>query len=87
MVGKADNENTISLLRHTLDGSPVMELSLRGIVDRKLVAAALNTTNFLRGNPQLDKSAFNIPMGTQGIERFIATRRTTGKQVLFEKKS
>jgi hypothetical protein len=87
IVGKADDENTVSLLRHALDGSSVMEPSLRGLVDRKSVAAAPNTTNFLRGNPQLDKSAFNIPMGAPGKERFIATRRTTGEKVLFEKKS
>ncbi|KAL4724430.1 hypothetical protein ACLX1H_009044 [Fusarium chlamydosporum] len=87
IVGKADDENTVSLLRHALDGSPVMESSFRGLVDRKSVAAAPRTTNFLKGNPQLDKSAFNIPLGTQGKDRFIGTRRATGEYVLFEKKS
>ncbi|KAF9777024.1 hypothetical protein IL306_004710 [Fusarium sp. DS 682] len=87
IVGKADDENTVSLLRHALDGSPVMESSLRGLVDRKSIAAAPTTTNFLRGNPQLDKSAFNIPMGSQSKERFICTRKTTGEQVMFEIKS
>ncbi|KAH7222611.1 prion-inhibition and propagation-domain-containing protein [Fusarium redolens] len=87
IVGKADDENTVSLLRHALEGSPTMEASLRGLVDRKSVAAAPSTTNFLRGNPQLDKSAFAMPMGAQNKERFIATRKTTGEQVLFEKKS
>ncbi|KAL5600584.1 hypothetical protein FOVSG1_008396 [Fusarium oxysporum f. sp. vasinfectum] len=87
IVGKADDENTVSLLRNALEGSPAMESSLRGLVDRKSVAAAPTSTNFLRGNPQLDKSAFAMPIGAENKERFITTRKTTGEQVLFEKKS
>ncbi|KAF4335641.1 hypothetical protein FBEOM_10506 [Fusarium beomiforme] len=87
IVGKAEDENTVSLLRHALDGSPAMESSLRGLVDRKSVATAPTTTNFLRGSPRLDRSAFEIPVGTQKPERFIGRRKTTGEQVLFEKKS
>ncbi|WZH47138.1 prion-inhibition and propagation-domain-containing protein [Fusarium acuminatum] len=87
IVGKADDENTVSLLRNALGGSPAMESPLRGLVDRKSVAAAPSTTNFLRGNPQLDKSTFAMPSGTQNKERFITTRKTTGEHVLFEKKS
>ncbi|KAF4953949.1 hypothetical protein FGADI_5598 [Fusarium gaditjirri] len=87
IVGKADDENTVSLLRNALEGSPAMESSLRGLVDRKSVAAAPSTANFLRGNPQLDKSAFVMDMATLYKERFITTRKTTGELVLFEKKS
>ncbi|RKK77211.1 hypothetical protein BFJ69_g6462 [Fusarium oxysporum] len=87
IVGKADDENTVSLLRNALEGSPAMESSLRGLVDRKSVAAAPTSTNFLRGNPQLDKSAFVMPIGAKDKERFITTRKATGEQVLFEKKS
>ncbi|KAG5810500.1 hypothetical protein H9Q74_005791 [Fusarium xylarioides] len=87
IVGKADDENTVSLLRNALEGSPAMESSLRGLVDRKSVATAPSSTNFLRGNPQLEKNAFTMPMGAQHKERFLATRKTTGEQVLFEKKS
>lgn len=64
-----------------------MESPLRGLVDRKSVAAAPSTTNFLRGNPQLDKSAFAMPVGAQNKGRFITTKKKTGEQVLFEKKS
>ncbi|CAM1506016.1 Fc.00g056570.m01.CDS01 [Cosmosporella sp. VM-42] len=86
IVGKADDENTVSLLRNALEGSPEIESSLRGLVDRKSIAAAPSTTNFLRGNPQLDKSAYSITRVSKDNERFIATKKKTGEQVLFEKK-
>ncbi|KAF5026823.1 hypothetical protein F66182_1107 [Fusarium sp. NRRL 66182] len=87
ILGKADDENTVSLLRNALEGSPEMQSSLRGLVDRKLVAAAPSTTNFLRGNPQLDKSAFSITQASKDSGRLMATQKKTGEQVMFEKKS
>ncbi|KAF5663483.1 hypothetical protein FHETE_7491 [Fusarium heterosporum] len=87
IVGQADDEKTVSLLRNALEGSPAIESSLRGLVDRKSVAAAPNTTNFLPGNPQLDMSAFAIRPGTLDKEKFITTSKSTGKLAVFEKKS
>ncbi|KAF5989608.1 hypothetical protein FBULB1_748 [Fusarium bulbicola] len=87
IVGKADDENTVSLLRNALEGSPAMEASLRGLVDRKSVAAAPSTTNFLRGNPQLNMRDFAMRPGTLDKDRFITTSKITKQLVVFEKKS
>ncbi|KAH7133853.1 prion-inhibition and propagation-domain-containing protein [Dactylonectria macrodidyma] len=87
IVGKATDEDTVDLLRHALDGTHLMESSLRSLLDRKAVATAPSMTNFLRGNPELDIEAYVVPQGFRNKDGFIATKKTSGELVYFEKKS
>lgn len=87
IVGRAEDGDTVSLLRNALEGTSEMESPLRGLVERKYIAAAPSTTNFLRLARQFHMESYSVLWPSKDSDRFIATEKTTGEQVLMEKKS